>query len=434
MIELLKKIYPLRLAPNSFDTDTCVEILKKELPFTIHEYVPGRVHNGWTVPHSWNVKKAEIRKDGKLIYDAFKHPLGVKGYSQPFTGVVSLDELLQHVTVRKDFPDEIGYHCDYFYKPWLSDWGISMPYSLCKTLQPGKYEVDIDISFDSHTMKVCDFFIPGKSEKTIVLNAHNCHAAQANDDIAGVVVGVALMKQLQKKKNKLSYRLIIAPEHLGTVFYLSQLDERSIGDFYCGIFLEMLGNDNRFALQESFNGDHVIDEVCKKVLVQKYGNFVVGEYRKIVGNDESVWEAPGIEVPMVSLSRSPYKEYHTSADNIAIIDEKKLQESVDVLHEVIDVLETNCVLRRCFNGLVALSNPQYDLYISPGTDPSISIKRTKDREMWYCLMDRLPRYFDEKTTILDIAIKHNLPYHDVYRYIDKFREKGLVEFVEIDIT
>jgi len=35
---------------------------------------------------------------------------------------------------------------------------------------------------------------------------------------------------------------------------------------------------------------------------------------------------------------------------------------------------------------------------------------------------------------LDISDKHGLPYEDVYKYICKFEEKGLIEMVEIDVV
>ncbi len=43
-------------------------------------------------------------------------------------------------------------------------------------------------------------------------------------------------------------------------------------------------------------------------------------------------------------------------------------------------------------------------------------------------MDCLPRYFDGKTSILDIAMKHNLYFLDVYNYLLKFKEKKLISF------
>jgi aminopeptidase-like protein len=353
----------------------------------------------------------------------------VMGYAKSFKGTVDLGELKKHLTYRKDWPNALGYHCDYYYKPWLSNWGFSIPYSVYEKLEEGEYEIDLETAFSDRTMKVCDYHLEGETEETIILNAHNCHAAQANDDIAGVVVAVEVMKRIRKQKRKYSYRLIVCPEHLGTVFYLAGLSQEQVVNFKYCIFLEALGNNNRFALQESFTGDSILDRAFHHYLADKHPEYFSNRFRTIIGNDETVWESPGFEIPTVSISRFPFPEYHTSMDNENIILYEKLEESVDMLLDVLTILESNCRMKRNFNGLVALSNPKYDLYISPGTDPSIPSYSNVVNKKWNNLMDCLPRYFDKKTTVLEIAIKHDLPFHEVRRYIHKFEEKGLVKII-----
>ncbi|MFZ5994618.1 MAG: DUF4910 domain-containing protein [Thermodesulfobacteriota bacterium] len=432
MYDLLKKIYPLRLAPVSEDTDNAVKILCNELPFLVHEYKSGLEHNGWTVPQKWRPVKAEIRENGKLIYDGMKHPLGVVGYSSSFRGIVSLQDLRQHVFYHPGLPEALVYHCDYFYKPWRRDWGFSLTYDLFKNLNEGNYEVDIQTVFEDGTMKVLDCLLEGDTQDTIILNAHNCHAGQANDDISGVVVAVEVLRRLsERKRRKYSYRCIIAPEHLGTVFYLAHMPENVVKEFKFAIFLEMLGNKNRFALQESFTGDAVLDKAAHHYLGHNFPDHHSDGFRKIIGNDETVWEAPGYEIPCISLSRWPYPEYHSSMDDERIIHEEKLEEAVEAVLGIIDILETNARMKRHFTGLVALSNPQYDLYFSTA-DPSIRPTVPEDQLKWNYLMNCLIRYFDEKTTVLDIALKHDIEYLRLYKYIKNYEEKGLISFVDVD--
>lgn len=428
-MKLLKQLYPLRLAPVSTDTDKAVDILMNELPFKVHEFPQGLQHNGWTVPRSWNVTKAEIRKDGKLIYDGNLHPLGVMGYSKPFCGSIAWWALKNHLTYRKDLPDAIGYHCDYYYKPWLADWGFSMPYNLYKTLEAGIYDIDIQIRYGDETMKVLDFTIPGESDKTIIFNAHNCHAGQANDDISGVVIGVEIMKRLRLSDNYYTYKLIIAPEHLGTVFYLSEPHKWYNKGYIGGFFLEMLGNINTIAFQESFHGDTLIDKAAKYVLRQYDYYHTVSKFRKVVGNDETVWEAPGIEIPFASMTRWPYEAYHSSLDNESIISKDTLESTFFMMMMIIDVIDTDCRMVRCYDGLLCLSNPKYDLYISSGRDPSGPIDQSDHTIKWNYLMDCLPRYFDTPMTILDIAIKHDIKYSELRDYLKKYEEKKLIKFV-----
>ena len=85
-------------------------------------------------------------------------------------------------------------------------------------------------------------------------------------------------------------------------------------------------------------------------------------------------------------------------------------------------------MKRKFKGLVALSNPKYDFYFRV-EDPSIDSKVSKEGLQWNYLMNRLPRYFDENHSVLQIAEEFNLKFDDVYNYVNKFREKGLIDFV-----
>lgn len=424
-MEILRDLYPLRLAPVSPDTDAAAALLSKELPFKIHEYPCGSEHNGWVVPMDWHVVRAEIRKDGALLYDGLAHPLGVIGYSQSYCGRVGLEELKQHLYFTRKYPNSLVYHCDLYYKAGRKDWGFCVPWSWYNELEEGDYEVTLETIFNTGTMKVLEYTLPGASPDTIIINAHNCHAGQANDDISGIVVGMEAMRRLETMDRHYTYRLIVAPEHFGTVFYLAGLEESEHRRFKHGVFLEMLGNNKHFSLQKSFTGKDSIDRAAVHYLTMKYPDTFVDAFRKIIGNDETVWEAPGYEVPTISLSRFPYPEYHTDRDNEDIIHPERLEEAVKALLGIFRILETDGVMERHFKGLVALSHPRYDLYISTA-DPSMRPSVSTEQRSWNYLMDCLPRYFDSQTTILDICERHGLFHEDVYNYLLKFKDKGLV--------
>lgn len=437
MMNMLEKIDGLPIRPVSDGADKQNALLLKELPFKVHRFKSRTEHNGWIVPDKWEVKTALIKKDGKVIYDGTRHPLGVWGYAASFSGRVSLEELKKHLAYKEDAPDALVNHLDFYYKPFARTWGFSVPYSLYNTLTPGAYDIELKTSSTVGEMKVLEYTHKGSLSDTIVFNAHNCHAAQLNDGPAGFVVFMEALRRLSRQKTRYTYRLIIAPEHLGTVFYLASLPARDIKKFKQGIFMEMVGhNEPRFALQHSFTGAALIDRVARHVLKHKSRGFWEAPFRKIVGNDETVWEAPGIEVPMISLSRVTrepflFREYHLSTDNFSLMNESQLEEAVRVIESIVDVFERDAVFKRRFTGLVALSNPKYNLYRSPGTDPSMKEKAPEELRKWNYLMDMLPRYFDGKTTVFEIAEKYDLPFDEVLSYIERFEKKGLVIRVPI---
>jgi aminopeptidase-like protein len=433
MKSLIARLSPLRMAPNSSGLDECVQLLCEELPFQVHEFAGGSEVNGWIVPRKWEVIEAKIyNTKGKVIYDGMHHPLGVIGYSQSFSGRVSVAELKKHLYYPARFDDALVYHCDLFYKPFRKDWGFSVTKNLYDSLKEDEYDISLKTVFQDGTMKVAEFVVPGDSSESIVINAHNCHAFCCNDDLSGVAVGIEVMRHLRDlPTRRYTYRLIIAPEHFGSIFYLNSLTDQHASLIKYGVFLEMLGCGGALNLQRSFTGKTFIDRAFLNALQHSVDEFRTAPFRKVVGNDETCWEAAGYEIPFPSLSRSDgnghFPEYHTSRDCPDLIEEDLLEEAVKVVVDAFSILERDSIMERRFRGLVALSHPRYDLY-KPFWDPSDpSRKEISDRaKRWNYLMDCLPRYFDNYTRLIEIAERHNLPFRALYEYVRQFEEKGLV--------
>ena len=100
-------------------------------------------------------------------------------------------------------------------------------------------------------MRVLEYTLKGKNKDTIIINAHNCHPFQANDDISGCAVGIRLFQELRKiKKEKFTYTLLIAPELYGPIFWLKKLKKKKIENLKYSILLKSVGN-NIIKLQHS---------------------------------------------------------------------------------------------------------------------------------------------------------------------------------------
>jgi aminopeptidase-like protein len=435
MMELIRTLSPLRMAPNSNGADQCARLLMEELPFKVHEFSGGSEVNGWVCPLKWEPKEAKIRDiQGNLVYDGMWHPLAVIGYSQPFKGRVTGAELKKHLFFPDAFDDALVYHCDLFYKPFRKEWGFSVTKQFFDSIDEAKeYDVDLQTVFEDGTMKVLEYVLPGETEDSIVLNAHNCHAFCCNDDLAGIAVGIDVIRALQKlPKRRFTYRLVVAAEHFGSIFYLNKLTDNEASKLKWGMFLEMLGTDGALALQRSFLGDSLIDRAFLNALKHGRVKWRTDLFRKIVGNDETCWEAAGFEVPFPSLSRSlgvgHFPEYHTSKDSPDLIQVEKLEESVRIVMDTLLIMEQDAVMTRNFRGLVALSHPRYNLY-KAFYDPSEPGRKTIDdtARNWNYLMDCIPRYFDGQTRLIEIAERHELPFRTVADYVRQFEEKGLVK-------
>lgn len=420
-----------------FDTGVVAEAnqslfsrLRKEIPLRLHRYPSGGTFNGWEIPRLWKVRRATVSRNGKVVFDGRSHTLGVAVYSKSFRGELDLEALRAHVVTNPDLPDAYVYHCMWQYRPWDADWALSIPYSVFKTFDAGQYSVDLATDYEDGAMLVGVFDHKGSSEDTIVFNAHTCHPHMANDDFAGVAVLVHLFRWLIERETYHSYRLVLGPEHLGTVFYLAGLDSDEVKKLVSGVFIDMPATGGPIKIASTFEGEQTIDKAFRNAARHLARSYVCVPWRKGAGNDETVWEAPGYEVPFVEASRclnllDPFQGYHTSLDTPGSLHSDDLYEFLEVLKRVVDILERDASVCRKFNGLVCLSNPRYDLY-QERPDPAVKKALSDDSEKWGYLLDCMLRYFDGSMTILEMAEKHDLSFGQVYDYIKKFEEKGLV--------
>ena len=417
--QIVKDLAPLARHFASPDYDQSIEYLQGILPFQVHVFGAQDQHNGWVIPPKYSVKKALIIKDGQVIYDGKKHALGVVCHSLPFKGKVDLDTLKQHLWFDQRFEDAIPYHFRNSYRPWNRDWGFCVPRSFYDSLEEGEYEIDLDIEEGEPELKVLDYHIPGKSDLEFVFVAHLDHPGMANDDVAGCAVGVELFQWLASQNPKYSYRLLLVQEIIGSQYYLNSYK----GNVHEGLFLEMLGVDVALSVQQSLNGGSMMETALQDAfqwtgLEQRFTGF-----RELAGNDEIVFETHGI--PMPSLIRFPYPEYHTNLDNISIIHKEKLNEALDVCKHVVNRLESEIYIRKRFSGLLCLSNPDYNLYVDPG-QPAFG---NTDAVPLRRLMEHMS-LMDQGDFLGRLCDRFGLEQKDALEYLRRWEELGLVDIYD----
>lgn len=410
MYDLIKDLYFTRRDLISEGYDEALEYISKIIPLKIHSIPSGTKCWTWTVPKKWSILDAYIEVDGKKLLDLNDHPLHVISYSLPIDKIVNHKELMNHVYSNPQRPNSIPFQFKYYEQ----DWGFCIEHNKLSNFSHEKYHVVINSQHDEGFLKIGEISIKGNTDETIVLVAHLDHPGMANDDLAGVAVLVDVVKELLKKNNlRYSYKILFLPETIGSIAYLSQ-NKNLIPKLKTGIFFEMLGNNNEFALQFSRQSNTVLDKIAKNILKSKYPNFSQGEFREVIANDEMVFNGPGLDIPMISLSRWPYPEYHTSDDDISIISSEKLEESKDVILEIIETLEQNYYPKRKFTGPPFLSG--YGLW----TDWQDNLEQN-------LLVEKIFMEFEGDKSIIDIAEQLDLPFKQVYDYVNKFVDVGLVE-------
>ena len=146
-------------------------------------------------------------------------------------------------------------------------------------------------------------------------------------------------------KPRHGYKALIMPETIGSSVYAAT-HEDELDNTIGAVFSEMGGADEGLQLVFSRRGDTYIDRVFLYVL-QKQGKLPCRfiPFRHGWGNDELVFDSPGLGVPVVSMDRHPFSAYHTHHDNMSLVKLSKLEEVVEVLTGVVDTLEQDFIPR-----------------------------------------------------------------------------------------
>jgi len=405
----------------STDYDYSLEFLQQYLPFQLHEY-RDTPYKGWEIPPKWDLIQATIVKDGQILLDA-KHPLEVISLSKSFTGSVSLEELKKHLFFDQRYPQRIPYHFRQLYRPWERDWGFCVTKEFYDALSEGNYEIEIKTKESPGYLKIAEYVKKGKHPEGFAFVAHLDHAGMANDDLAGVAVGVELLQKLSMHETKYTYRLILVQEIIGSVYFLDHTlaDTPILGS----CFLEMLGSNSQLALQESRSGTNYLEQILEKQLQENGASYRKGPFRSIICNDEAVWESHNI--PMASLSRYPYPEYHTNADNLSIISREALSEAIHVLYTTALQLDRAVLIEKRFEGVYCLSNPEYQLYVDPG-QPAFDKCVPEDILKLRRLMDEMS-LLGKYTFVEELAGRVGLPFDKTMSYLMQWEKKGLIAII-----
>jgi aminopeptidase-like protein/aminoglycoside N3'-acetyltransferase len=427
MEELISVLWRLPRDIVSDGYDTALRALSAQVPMTIHEYPTGTECWTWLVPEKWTCQEAWLETlDGRRLFSYADNPLHVVSYSLPIDREVSREELFEHLHVHLGLPDAIPFVFKYYER----DWGLCCSRQFKDSLRNDRYRVVIRSEFSYGTLKVGEVVVRGKSSETFVLCAHLCHPAMVNDDLAGVVVGLKVIQELLKRQDlRYTYRFLILPETIGSAAYLSHHEEL-IPKMIGGLFLEMLGLNYPHALQLSFAGDTEVDRCLNQARKECDPHGWTGPFRTVVGNDERQFNAPGVRVPMLSLSRVVkgnkdcwryFPEYHSSQDTPELASSTRLAESRDLVLKMIDAIESSRVPVNRYQGEIFCS--RYGLNIDAYANPE------GNRALFDIIF-----LIDGTRSVAEIARICGVSVESAHRVVEELRQLGLVDYAGSGLT
>ncbi len=424
MMEIIERLAPLDRVFCSDGNDKAIKILNEYLAFKPIKYLPENEFNGWTISPCWNVNRAVITdENGNVLLDGTKNVLSVIALSRAFSGRISVGELKKHLHYDHRNDDAIPYHSRQMYRCWDRDWGFCVTKRFYDSLNGTDYIVEIETDERPGDLQILEYTKRGEFDLTYYILAHLDHRGMANDDLSGCAVGIELMRRLSSIKTKLTYKLLLVPEIIGSEYYLhytqSSKEQRALE----GIFLESLGTDTPLGLQLSLNKNSATEMILQDIMSERGLSYRTTGCGEIITNDEYVWEVYGI--PMPSLTRHPFPEYHSSLDNISIISSSALEESVAIMTDFATKFDREKFIFKNFTGNICLSNPKYDLYIDDSQEAfgeSLDDHAHKMRK----LIGMIP-LLHRPVSVLSLGRICGLKMVEVEECLERWHKKGLLQ-------
>jgi len=417
MYKLLERLFPITRSITGNGVRETLKILKEYIPLVKYEIPSGRKVFDWVVPDEWNINDAFVmdEKNNRII-DYNKLNLHVVGYSIPFEGTLTLDELKDHLYTLPDQPTLVPYVTSYYEKRW----GFCISHNQYKRLKNQKYFVKIDSTLKPGSLTYGEFVIPGKSKKEIFFSTYICHPSMANNELSGPVVSTFLAKSILDKKTQpnYTYRFLFVPETIGSIAYIDKNLNYLKKNMLAGYVVTCVGDPGKFSYLKTKPGNLLADKVAFHLLKHIGKEYKIYDYLER-GSDERQYNSPGVDLPVGSLMRTKhrsYPEYHTSADNLQFVKTDALIQSLSMYRKLVDVFEVNHTYK---NNIIC--EPKLDKY---GLYPKISKKNNSNSKR--TLIDILA-YSDGHLSLLDIAEKINRPIWEIYPLVKKLEKHNLVK-------
>lgn len=412
----ITELYPICRSITGPGVRQTLAKLDELVPIEVFEIPSGTPVLDWEVPKEWSIRDAWVKNSkGEKIVDFQAHNLSVVSYSTPVHTTMSLEELKPHLYTNPAYPDWIPYRTGYY----AETWGFCLPHNKMLALEEDTYEVMVDSTLEPGALTYGECVVPGQTGEEIVVTAHTCHPSLANDNLSSLVIATELARRLlDGPQPKHTIRFVFIPGTIGSITWLAQNRDR-VGRIRAGLVLANLGDGGPMHYKQSRRGAALVDRAAAHVLAPQDGHVILPF--EPYGYDERQFCSPGFNLPFGCLSRTPYgqfPEYHTSADNLDLVQPAPLVSSLETLESILGVLDRDAAyLNRYPMGEPMLG--RRGLYDAIGGQ---SDSKTRQLAMLWVLNQS-----DGENTLLDIAEKSGFTFAQIATVAETLLEHDLLE-------
>ena len=433
--ELFDRLWPICRSITGPGIRQSLEIIQDYMPITIKKIPTGTEVFDWIIPQEWELDRATLKtEDGDIILDTDISNIHVLNFSEPFSGIVTYEELEKHLYSDPNFSDAVPYVTSYY----VPRWGFCISDKKRKSLRSDvNYFVDIKTKkFDGY-LRYGEYFLKGETEETILLSTYLCHPSLANNELSGPLALVAIYNKLKNQKNrKFSYRFVIIPETIGSISFLASSLPKDLSDIVAGVVLTCLGGpSDKLSFKHSrrywIGQESLIDAVVEKVCAKDEHLYERRNFSPTDGSDERQFCSPAINLPVVQVARTvygQYDEYHTSLDNKEFMSINSVLDSVEKIHLFLQIYELeNRLLQSSIEGGEPMLGKR-GLY--PSVNSSLTRKMSDDkkfdgREQLNLILNVIS-LVDGNHRLSNIAEKLDVPFRKLVPVIEELVEKGVI--------
>jgi aminopeptidase-like protein len=408
-------LYPLCRSITGDGVRETLTRLGGHLPLARHEVPTGTPVFDWTVPNEWNIRDAWVKNAaGERVVDFGRSSLHVLNYSTPVRARMTLAELRPHLHTLPERPDWIPYRTSYYQERW----GFCLSQRALDALPEGEYEVCIDSTLAPGHLSYGEGFLRGRTTDEVLVSCHVCHPSLANDNLAGATVAAFLGELLGGLSLRYSYRFLFIPGTIGSITWLAR-NEDAVGRIKAGLVLACAGDPGAPTYKKSRRGDTAIDRAVAHVLRARGDEPRIREFSPY-GYDERQYCSPGFDLPVGCLTRTPhgeFPEYHTSADDLALVRPEALADSLALALGIVHALEAD----RTYQNLNPKCEPQLGrrgLYRAIG---GLREAGVDEMAMLWVLNQS-----DGRHGVLEIAERSGYPFEVIERTAGMLVEHGLL--------
>jgi aminopeptidase-like protein len=415
MHRFIAELYPICRSITGQGIRETFRHIQRHIPLTTFEVPSGTQVFDWTVPLEWNIQDAYVAdRQGVRVVDFKQSNLHVVSYSVPIRARMPLRELREHLFTLPDHPEWIPYRTSYY----KESWGFCLSHRQYQELHEDEYDVVIDSSLKEGHLTYGEYYLPGETSDEVLISCHACHPSLCNDNLSGIAVATFLAKALQIKSHRYSYRFLFLPVTIGAITWLA-LNRQQVSKIKHGFVMTGVGDEGSFTYKRTRRGNADIDAVFTHVLQHSGEAYEVSDFIPY-GYDERQYGSPGFNLPVGCFMRRAngrYPEYHTSADNLDFVKPASLERSLEMIHSVVEVLESN----RSYVNTAPYCEPQLGkrgLYRTIGG--TITGRSAEMALLWVLNLS------DGTHTLLQIAEQARLPFSTIKVAADALTGQGLL--------